>query len=103
MADIPHATNFQDIEKQPKPGASLKLDMVCPRCQGYGKWNRELNAYGKGKHFQCGCDQCNGWGWVGEKDSKCLHEWKIGTTGRMFESLYTCTKCGVERIYDSSG
>lgn len=53
-----------------------KITIECPKCHGYGGWHLSLNAYGKGKHFDMNCGQCNGWGFVEPGlDATCIHDW----------------------------
>lgn len=86
----------------------------CPACCGYGGHHLRLNAYGPGKHFDCGCYQCGGWGWVekGSKDAECVHEYVeispeqaraegAGHFGHCWH-VHKCTKCGALRSCDSS-
>ena len=104
------ATDFTDIPvKQPPEIAALAH--VCPKCRGRGSWNLRRNAYGPGKHFRCGCGECNGWGFVGE--STTMHPTKyreltlaecrtreIPHHGVCWHFL-ECTRCGRRRCYDS--
>lgn len=88
--------------------------VVCPLCKGHGKWHLELNAYGPGKHFDHGCYQCNGWGYVekGSKDAECIHDFvEIGYSEcqelgiRHFGAcwhVWRCSKCGATQAHDSS-
>jgi len=96
-------TNYDDIPVKLSPGL-YGLTVLCPKCSGHGTYNLELNAYGPGKHFQGGCRQCNGWGWVRPEDSVCVHDWKQ-TAHDQWRCLtnYKCAKCGVEQTVDSSG
>ena len=101
---LPPATNFDGIEIKPNPGVKFNM-VLCPKCHGYGEWNLRLDAYGKGKHFQAQCNQCNGWGWVkkGSMDEKCVHEYKYyGMNNGMGEQLWQCVKCGRETLVDAS-
>lgn len=110
---LPDATDFTDIPLLAKPeGYPQGADTICPLCHGHGKWNLELNAYGSGKHFQGGCGQCWGWGWVTPEDADCIHEFveisqaKAKALGVMHFGMcwhvIQCTKCGRLRSYDSS-
>lgn len=109
---------FQDIPKRwpdadPQKDTSLRVE--CPRCHGHGKFNLELDAYGKGRHFQSMCGQCNGWGSVvkGSLDETCIHERreveqsecrKRGIVHHgMCWHVNECKKCGQLSAYDSSG
>lgn len=105
---------FLDMEVLERPDlryASMKDKkwVLCPKCKGHGGWNLKLNAYPdqkvpKMKHFRSSCSQCWSWGWVEEEslDATCVHDWEH-TTHKMFDHSMTCTKCGRERRYDSSG
>jgi hypothetical protein len=102
--------NVSDMKVKDCPSVkfpeSLSGEWVhCPACQGYGGWNLELNAYGPGKHFQAGCFQCVGWGWVrpNSPDSQCVHDYKKIANPRMFEHVTQCQKCKHTVSYDSSG
>jgi hypothetical protein len=110
---LPNATNFIDIGIQAKyPGHGRQKK--CPLCKGHGRWNLELNAYGKGVHFQQMCSQCRGFGYVesGSLDATCIHEWKeIGhkeanelgvRTWGMCCHVYLCGKCKKTSVEDSS-
>lgn len=105
---------FQDMEIKSQPTEYHKDWTVhCPKCQGYGGWNLTLNAYGSGKHFQAGCDQCVGWGWVHPDNAKCVHDYRkelsqdeckkrgISHFGMCWH-VVECTKCGKISAYDSS-
>ncbi|MCI0461143.1 MAG: hypothetical protein L0Z62_29705 [Gemmataceae bacterium] len=106
----PDATDFTDIPLQQPPGIG-GLVHVCPKCRGHGRWNLRLDAYGPGKHFQCGCGQCNGWGFVGESDWRCVHDYReltpaeCGTRGiphyGMCWHVLECVTCGRCLSYDS--
>lgn len=94
-----------------RPGAMKYVrpdpeDLVeCPVCNGHGKGNLELNAYGPGRHFQWSCSQCTGWGWVlkGSPDALCVHvDGPRVNVGNCLNN-YTCTKCGRVKQIDSSG
>jgi hypothetical protein len=89
--------------------------VLCHVCKGHGKWNLKLHAYGPSKHFQAGCSQCNGWGWVmrGSLDDTCeRHDWSrelsiaeckeagIDHFGN-FWHVRKCSKCGDIWSYDS--
>lgn len=103
-------TNFTDmsVKEDPcakYPGYSANSSVKCPVCSGYGGSVLIVDAYGKGKHFQCFCSQCNGWGWVekGGDDASCVHEWDTSKTIGNCLHLWVCTKCGQKREVDSSG
>ncbi len=93
---------FLDLPLLSKPEDVPNKRYICPVCKGHGHWNLELDAYGKGQHFRAACFQCNGWGWVDEKDKDCVHEFKeIALVGRCLHKMQ-CSKCGQERTVDSS-
>lgn len=71
MNYLERATSFVGFEKKAKSSA-----YECPLCKTYGGWNLLVDAYGKGKHFNASCFQCNGWGWVTELDKDCIHDFK---------------------------
>lgn len=116
MNYLPAGTNFQDIPMLPKrsaygedPGRLVE----CPLCKGHGSWNLRLNAYGPGKHFQGGCNQCYGWGWVAadSQNATCIHEYRpaterqlkaLGITLYMHDHYYVCAKCNQGYLTDSS-
>ena len=91
-----------------------QLTQECPQCHGYGGWNLKLNAYGEGKHFQCFCTQCNGWGYVDpfSTDATCIHTTKELTQAEcrkrgithhgMCWHVTECIHCGKISAYDSS-
>ena len=108
---LAEATNFDGIKIREKP-EWLEHPAECPVCKGYGMWNLTIDAYGKGRHFQQGCFQCNGHGWVEEEDRMCIHEWteltpkEAGARGvkhwGMCWHVYECIKCKQTRSVDSS-
>ena len=100
---LPAFTNFTDMSVKEKPDYPADA-VLCPVCKGYGGSVLRVDAYGKGKHFQCFCSQCNGWGWVaaGGEDATCVHEWNEENIGNCLH-LWTCKKCGQKREVDSSG
>lgn len=63
---------FDMEKKSPEHGMTAE----CPACHGYGGWHLELDAYGPGKHFDCFCGNCNGWGYVAPKDAGHVHEFE---------------------------
>lgn len=102
---------FNDISKRTPQNSNV---VECPVCHGFGMWNLRLDAYGPGKHFQCSCFQCNGWGYVerNSKDASCIHEYReltqqesrdkgITHFGRCYH-VYECKKCGNYTATDSS-
>jgi hypothetical protein len=107
---LPDATDFTDVPLKQPPGLA-GLVHVCPKCRGHGGWNLRLNAYGPGKHFQCGCGQCNGWGFVGESDRHCVHDYQELTPAEsrtrgtphygMRWHVLECVTCGRCLSYDS--
>ena len=109
--------SFKDREKM-DPNSQycrVKDPVECPVCQGYGGWNLKVDAYGEGKHFQCMCSQCWGWGYVnkGSVDETCIHEMEekskkwcddngVYHAGNCYH-VQKCTKCWKVSAYDSSG
>ncbi|HMN10953.1 MAG TPA: hypothetical protein PKD55_01360 [Bellilinea sp.] len=54
-------------KKDPQEYAEYRGSAVeCPTCHGYGGWHLKLNAYGEGRHFDCSCSDCYGWGYLAE-------------------------------------
>ena len=56
--DCEHA--FDIVPLQPRKGT---LDALCPKCEGHGEWNTEIDLVS----FRCKraiCDRCYGAGWV---------------------------------------
>jgi hypothetical protein len=101
MEYLEYATNFDDIGKK-EPAHEYTVE--CPKCKGHGKWNLRLNAYGDGVHFQMGCGQCWGWGFVTPgPDAECIHEFKETTPDQPWRCWHTikCAKCGRIRSYSS--
>jgi hypothetical protein len=106
--------------KRKAPEPKYGLTARCPVCDGFGGWHLTLNAYGKGKHFDCHCSNCNGWGHVSPEDAGHIHAYKSMEEGaanefRAVKGLpaisYTrgncchnevCTVCGSYRFIDSS-
>lgn len=81
--------------------------VLCPVCQGYGKWNLALNQYpgeGSRRHFKASCSQCSGHGWV-RKDSSnesCIHEYVRDRAGEWNCTRYEkCIHCDKEVFIDS--
>jgi len=125
MPFLPAATDFTDMEILSKPKEYPDLKTICPICKGYGGWNSELNCYRlppgvedtaenrcKYVHFQAGCSQCNGWGWVSDEGANCIHEMKelsqkecrkrgIQHFGNCYH-VYECIKCSKVEHVDSS-
>lgn len=93
------------VKNKPTDGYPAKPERLalCPACKGHGGWNLTLNAYGQGKHFQCHCSNCLGYGYViaGSKDETCIHEWEERSLGRCLHE-WTCKKCGQKRVVDTS-
>ena len=103
---LPDASNFDgipvmDMSKYPEKNKFVP----CPKCQGHGKWNLKLNAYGPGKHFQGACGQCWSWGFVapGSLDETCLHTFKAIAPRDRFRCSHTieCTTCKRQISYSS--
>jgi hypothetical protein len=76
----------------------------CPACKGYGGWHLKINAYGPGRHFNCSCMQCNGFGYVKLEDAEHPHEWDSGTRIGNCLHEYKCLVegCTRKRVLDSS-
>jgi len=106
---------FLDFPKKEFDPKYPDMKFECPKCFGHGGWNLRINAYGllpgmedtaknrhNHSHFRSHCTQCNGWGWVIEAKTKCIHELRlIKNTGRCL-NLYGCTKCDHTEEWDSS-
>jgi hypothetical protein len=77
----------------------------CPKCKGYGGWHLEIDAYGSGRHFDAGCQNCNSWGWVeqGSADALCVHDYNRADNLGNCVNRYRCSKCGHAIEVDSSG
>lgn len=106
MATVPYLTPddpgaFKDLPVL-KKGEYWGAGEMCPKCKGHGKWHLELDAYGKGRHFDAVCGACWGWGYLAPGQT-CAHEWDGPTrnVGRCL-NIWTCSKCGQEREVDSS-
>lgn len=99
---------FKDMQLKDSPNdrgyKMMDNPVFCPVCNGYGGWHLKIDAYGVGKHFNAHCSQCNGWGYVpaNSKSATCIHDFTERTIGNCLHK-WTCTKCGEERIVDSSG
>lgn len=110
-----------ELKELPSWGRGYFKDPVrCNKCKGYGGWHLSVDAYGKGKHFDCTCGQCMGWGWVSRSEADHLHEF-VGmeegkanafraskglpparfTYGNCCHNV-VCKVCGEYRFYDSS-
>ena len=82
-------------EKVKQYGWTTDLSKVyeCPVCHGYGGWYVR-------EHLSMSCSQCNGHGYVYEKNP-CIHKWvHVRETGRCL-NLYKCEKCGAFDEVDS--
>lgn len=105
---LPRYTDFTDIPLRSKERAeqTFKDVVICPACKGHGSFNLLLDAYGKGRHFQGGCANCNGWGYVetNSPNAHCIHEYDYGNGKTIEHCLHTykCKKCGHEIMVDSS-
>lgn len=106
--------------KRKKPDRKRNLTARCPRCKGYGGWHLELNAYGPGKHFDCLCSNCLGWGYVEPRAADHVHHYMqmeeeeanaLRKTKGLGPIRYTygrcchnavCSICGDFRFTDSS-
>ena len=104
--------------KKPEPKYGLMAE--CPKCKGYGGWHLTVDAYGPGKHFDCCCSNCNGWGYVEPENAGHVHEFIGMEEGEANEfraakglgpAHYTygncchnsiCKICGQYRFIDSS-
>lgn len=95
--------DFNGLQKKVKPKDGYPGRYLCPVCKGYGGWVLERDAYGKGRHFQASCSQCNGWGWVNKEDKKCIHNYKEIWSTRDCRHGSKCMICGKEIEIDSSG
>lgn len=95
---------FKDMEIKTPKNSYIPNPVLCPVCQGYGGWHLKLDAYGEGKHFDCHCSQCNGWGYVpgDSKSATCIHTFSDRTIGNCLHE-WKCTKCGEIRVVDTSG
>lgn len=82
------------------PDPENGLTFECPSCGGFGK--RLIETTFTPAPIEVQCVQCNGWGWVNEADTKCLHE--FAETKKLGSCLheYTCKFCGQKRTVDSS-
>lgn len=114
VKDRPDQHRHATIRYQPHDGGTW---IICPKCHGYGGWNLELNAYRRPQgladntenrsnfvHFQSGCSQCNGWGWVSDAstDATCLHQWLYSSSPGRCLHTYTCRTCHASKTVDSS-
>jgi DnaJ-class molecular chaperone len=97
--DSPKA--FEGMTKK-EPYPAMMYTIECPKCHGYGGWHLRLKGPNDAHNFDASCDQCLGWGFVDERDSKCVHTWDFGKTIGRCLTLYTCTECGRKREIDSS-
>lgn len=108
---------FVDHPRQdPQRAANiLGATILCPRCQGYGGWNLQTNAYAlhgredtaenrhRFAHFRAHCVQCNGWGYVTKADADHVHQWvRVEAIGNCLH-LERCAVCGREHQVDTSG
>lgn len=94
---------FVDMTKR-KPENDAHVE--CPKCLGYGGWHLRLNARGPGQHFNAGCMNCHGWGWVAKDspDAKCVHDYKEARNVGRCLNVWKCQRaeCGHEITVDSS-
>lgn len=99
---LPEATNFDDMVKREQAFA-FSFPHECPLCKGFGGWNLNLPKEPGGRRDRASCRQCNGMGYVGERDLKCIHlmkrvgQFKVGATLHSMR----CINCGKEEIQDS--
>jgi hypothetical protein len=115
-AYIDHPTPADQLAQWRKHFPTRPNPSVCPKCNGYGGHNLEVNAYPLPKgmentpenrrmycHFRSGCLQCSCWGYVtNPKDAACAHEWDNGTNVGRCLTNYKCSKCGHVIEVDSS-
>jgi uncharacterized Zn-finger protein len=99
--DYTHPEAFVDLDVLPSP--KHKGFILCPKCKGHGKWHLALDVYGKGKHHDMSCSQCDsvyGYsGWV-HKDDLCMHAWELlSSDGRFYTE--ECVHCNLRRTYDT--
>lgn len=91
--------SFDGLKKQEVPDG-LVAWRECSRCQGYGRYNMVLDAYGPQRHFCAICNVCFG---IGYLPGTCVHEWATETQGtRPTLRLWRCLKCDAVREIDSS-
>lgn len=90
---------YLGIEVKPHPGNAY--GKTCPKCEGHGRWNIQIDAYGKGHHFQMVCGACNGRGYL-RKGQTCTHEWHRKANIGKCLNLYACKHCGEQKAIDSS-
>lgn len=97
--DHTHPDAFVDWKHLEAPNPTFSKE--CPRCKGFGGWNLKMNSYGIGKHLQCQCSHCNGWGYVSSAETCEGHEWVFEENlGRCY-NRYRCLKCGKKTNVDS--
>lgn len=111
--DENHPDAFRDFPAKPEKPSFMPDAVECPRCKGHGGWNLDLNCYPlhgyddtpenrhRYGHFRAGCPQCGGHGWT--NDVACVHDFAEVGSVAMFQHVHRCQKCGVERVYDSTG
>ncbi len=88
---------------------------ICPKCKGHGGWNLALNVYEMDgslddtpinrhhfAHERVVCTTCWGFGYL-QQGQTCAHEWDgpERIVGRCLKE-WTCSKCGMTRVVDSS-
>jgi len=101
--DHTHPDAFKDmpVKDQPK-GYPPNANTICPKCKGHGGWHLRIDAYGPGKHFNCSCPQCWGWGWVTDADAHCIHDFETVASDGRGDNTWKCKKCGRSFRVDSS-
>jgi len=72
------------------------LTQLCPTCLGHGGWNLELDAYGKGRHFQAHCSSCNGWGYL--KAGERPHDVVKRELQEKYKPILHVTHCGSSSV-----
>jgi len=113
MTDKTKDTHFLDFVDFPPPKVIPEDKKMCPKCQGYGGYNIQTNAYPlRDKentpenrhlyaHFRGCCSNCVGHGYI-DKDQNCVHEWGNKTNVGNCLNKYTCSKCKETWTVDSS-
>lgn len=117
-AHVDHPTPADRLEQWRKYHQKTPNPSVCPKCNGYGGHNLQVNQYPLRAgmedtaetrhtycHFRASCMQCTGWGYVVDpRDAACAHEFDRGRNVGRCLTNYTCTKPQCGRVYtiDSS-
>lgn len=94
-----HPDEYKDIDLR-EPVPDMGLTEICPECNGHGKRNLTIDAYGPGKHFQQSC-WCMGHGY--RRPGECLHKRTkhVAIIGNCL-NRYRCLDCGRLVEIDSS-